>query len=178
MYRRPPSFRKNQERRRLWIAIINRVPVYICISYFFVFSPTVEKVHVGRKIALASVHRLAEHLHAMSTQKSIYKISDYSQARSSVPPKIPLMYLLFKSWTVGSCGFQIHPCVHSCMRNEPQIAKFTRDSVTKFLPAQFPWIWCKSLLRHLIHSKIFNLTKCREVLLKYSLLITHTGMPI
>ena len=79
------------------MAVVNRVPVYICINYFFVFSPTVEKVHVGRKIALASVHRLAEHLHAMSTQKSRYKISDYSQARSSVPPKIPLMYLLFES---------------------------------------------------------------------------------
>ena len=42
--------------------------------------------------------------------------------------------------------------------------EFTRDLVTKFLPAQFPWIWCKCLLTHLIHSKIFNLTKCREVL--------------
>ena len=52
--------------------------------FYFVFSPTVEKVHVGQKIALASVQRLAEHLYAMSTQKSIYKISDYSQARSSV----------------------------------------------------------------------------------------------
>ena len=72
-------------------------PVYICIHYFFVLSLTVEKANVGRKIALASVHRLAEHLHAMSTQKSRYKISDYSQARSSVPPKIPLMYLLFES---------------------------------------------------------------------------------
>ena len=35
-----------------------------------------------------SVHRLAEHLHAVSTQKSRYKNSDYSQARWSVPPKI------------------------------------------------------------------------------------------
>ena len=50
--------------------------------FYFVFSPTVEKVHVGQKIALASVHRLAEHLYAMSTQKSIYNISDYNQARS------------------------------------------------------------------------------------------------
>ena len=25
--------------------------------------------------------------------------------------------------------------------------EFTRDSVTKFLPAQFPWIWCKCRLR-------------------------------
>ena len=48
-----------------------------------------------------------------------------------------------------------------------------------FYQSQFPWIWCNCLLRHnLIHSKILNLTKCREVLLKYSLLITHTGMPI
>ena len=96
-------------------------PVYICIHYFFVLSLTVEKANVGRKIALASVHRLAEHLHAMSTQKSRYKISDYSLAMSSVPPKIPLMFLLFESWTVGSCRFQIHLCVHSCMRNEPWI---------------------------------------------------------
>ena len=117
VYRRPPSLRKSRERRRLWITVVNRVPVYVCINYF-VLSVTVEKAHVGRKIALASVHRLAEHLHAMSTQKSRYKISDYSQARSSVPPKI---HLLFESWTVGSCRFQIHLCVHSCMRNEPWI---------------------------------------------------------
>ena len=56
--------------------------------------------------------------------------------------------------------------------------EFTRNSVTKFLPAQFPWIWCKCLLTNLIHSKIFNLTKYREVLVKYSLLIAHAGMPI
>ena len=120
-----------REMRRLWIAVVNRVPVYICINYFFVLSLTVEKAHVGRKIALASVHRLAEHLHAMSTQKSRYKISDYSQARSSVPPKIPLMYLLFESWTVGSCRFQIHLCVHSCMRNEPWIrTRFSHEIST------------------------------------------------
>ena len=175
MYRRPPSLWENREGRRLWIAVVNRVPVYICINYFLVFSLTVEKAHVGRKIALASVYRLAEHLHAMFNQKSRYKISDYSQARFTVPPKIPLMYLLFESWTVGSCRFQVHLCVHSaCVMSR----EFTRDSVTKFLPAQFPWIWCKCLLRHLIHSKIFNLTKYREVLLKYSLLITHRRMPI
>ena len=34
---------------------------------FFVLSLTVEKAHVGRKVALASVDRLAEHLHAMPT---------------------------------------------------------------------------------------------------------------
>ena len=90
---------------------------------FFVLSLTVEKAHVGRKIALASVYRLAEVLLAMSTQKSRYKISDCSQARSSVPPKIPLMLVVvdFKFISV---------CVMS--------REFTRDSVTKFLPAQFP----------------------------------------
>ena len=107
-----------------WIAVVSRVPVYICINYFFVLSLTVVKAQVGRKIVLASVHRLAEHLHAISTQKSRYKISDYSQVRSSVPPKMPLMYLLFESWTGGSCRFQIHLCVHSCMRNEPWIHKW------------------------------------------------------
>ena len=56
--------------------------------------------------------------------------------------------------------------------------EFTHNSVTKFLPAQFPWIWCKCLLTNLIHSKIFNLTKYRKVLVKYSLLIAHAGMPI
>ena len=50
--------------------------------------------------------------------------------------------------------------------------EFTREAVTKFLPAQFPWIWCKCLLWNLTHSNIFNLTKYREVLVKYSLLIT------
>ena len=68
MYRGSPFLRRNRERRRLWIAVVNRVPVYICINYIFVLSLTVEKAHVGRKIALASVHKLAEHLHAMSTQ--------------------------------------------------------------------------------------------------------------
>ena len=141
MYRHPPSVRKNRERRHLWIAIVNRVPVYICINYFFVFSRTVEKVHVGQKIALASVHRLAEHLHAISTQKSRYtsKISDYSQARSSVPSKMPLMFLLFESWTVGSCRFEIHLCVHSCMRNEPWIhTRFSYEISTSSVSPCFP----------------------------------------
>ena len=62
---------------------------------------------------------------------SRYKISDYSQARSSVPPKIPLMYLLFESWTVGSYRFQIHLCVHSCMRNDLRIhARFSYEIST------------------------------------------------
>ena len=29
-----PSLRKNRERRRLWITVVNHLPVYICINYF------------------------------------------------------------------------------------------------------------------------------------------------
>ena len=31
----PPPSEKNREKRRLWIAVVNRVPVYICINYYF-----------------------------------------------------------------------------------------------------------------------------------------------
>ena len=50
----------------------------------------------------------------------------------------------------------------------------------KFLPVQFPCIDVDVDLRsNFIHSKIFNyLTKHREVLIRYSLHITHAGMPI
>ena len=48
----------------------------------------------------------------------------------------------------------------------------------EFLRAQFPWIDVKDLEVILSNSKIFNLTKYREVLVKYSLLITHAGMLI
>ena len=64
----------------------------------------------------------------------------------------------------------LHVCAMSC--------EFTRKGVAKFLPAQFSWKWCWCLLTNLIHSSIFNLTKYREVFVKYSLLITHAGMPI
>ena len=51
--------------------------------------------------------------------------------------------------------------------------EFTREAVMQFLRAEFSWIWCKCLLRNLIHPKIFNLTKYREVLVKYSLPINQ-----
>ena len=35
---------------------------------------------------------------------------------------------------VGSCRFQIHLYILACVMSR----EFTRDSVTKFLPAQFP----------------------------------------
>ena len=56
--------------------------------------------------------------------------------------------------------------------------EFTREAAMKFLPPPFSWNWCKCLLRSLIHSKISNLTKYREVLVKYSRLITHAEMPL
>ena len=101
-----------------------------------------------------------------------YKALNYSHARWSVPPKNTLMNLLSKVESVASCRFQIDLRILACIMS----SEFTRKAVMKFLPAQFSWIWCKCLLRNLIHSKIFNLTKYREVLVKYSLLITHAEM--
>ena len=66
---------------------------------------------------------------------------------------MPLINLLY--YSVVSCRFQIHLCIFACAI----IREFTREVVTKFLPAQFPWFWCKCLLRNLINLKIFNLTK-------------------
>ena len=72
------------------------------------------------------------------------------------------------------CRFQIDLCILVCVMSR----EFTREAVMKFLPAPFSWNWCKCLLRSLIHSKISNLTKYREVIVKYSLLITHVEMPL
>ena len=66
--------------------------------------------------------------------KSKYKISDYSQARSSVPPKIPLMYYLKVEPLVVVDFRFISVCILACVMSR----EFTSDSVTKFLPAQFP----------------------------------------
>ena len=49
-----PSLRKNQERRRLWIAVVNRVPVYICINYIFVLSSTCKSKNSSGVCAQAS----------------------------------------------------------------------------------------------------------------------------
>ena len=64
-----PSLRKKPERRRLWLTVVNRVLVYICINYF-VLSVTVEKAHVGRKIALASVSRCEDRVSMIEDQGS------------------------------------------------------------------------------------------------------------
>ena len=57
----------------------------------------------------------------------------YSQARSSVPPRIPLINKFFysKVESVGSCRFQIHLYILAWVMSR----EFTRDSVMKFLPA-------------------------------------------
>ena len=94
-------------------------------------------------------------------KKNIYLTVKPGQALSS---KIfpPLMNLLFESWTFGSCRFQIHLCILGCVMSR----EFTRETVLKFLPPHFPWIWCKTLRSIFFHSKIFNLTKYRDVLVK------------
>ena len=61
----------------------------------------------------------------------------YSPARSSIPPNIPWMNLLFKSWIRWyrcSCKFQIHLCIPACVMSW----EFTRKAVIKFLQAYFP----------------------------------------
>ena len=59
--------------------------------------------------------------------------------RTHPPPPSPIP-------SVGSCRLQIHLCILACV----MVREFSRKAVTKFLPAQFPWIWCK------ISSKKFN----------------------
>ena len=44
--------------------------------------------------------------------------------------------------------------------------EFTRETAVKFLPAQFPLIWCKCLRSNFIISKVFSMTKHREVLVE------------
>ena len=56
-------------------------------------------------------------------------------------------------------------------------SKFTQEAVMKFLAPQFPWIDV-NVLKQFYPFKDFNLTKYREFLIKYSLLITHAGTPI
>ena len=98
----------------------------------------------------------------------------YSQGRSSIPPQDPINEIYYsKVESLGTCRFQIHRCILACVMSR----EFTREAVRKFEPTQFPRIWRKCLLRNFIHSKIFNLSKYREVLMTYSLLITHAEMP-
>ena len=80
--------------------------------------------------------------------------------RGRGPPGSSTVYYS-KVQSIGSCRFQIHLCILAC----------TLKAVMKFLPAQFPWIWCKCLWSNVICLKFFNMTKYRKVLVKYSLLI-------
>ena len=106
---------------------------------------------------------LSHFLEKLSITKAIYQLQ---------PSQIKRTYSKIES--VTSCRFQIHLYIFACA----MIREFTPEVVTKFLPAQFPWFWCKCLLRNSIHSKIFNLTKYWEFVLKYLLLITRAEMPI
>ena len=63
--------------------------------------------------------------------------------RTPYPPPPPPRFHYSKIESVGSCRFQIHLYILACMMGR----EFSRKAVTKFLPAQFPWIWCKYLLK-------------------------------
>ena len=97
-------------------------------------------------------------------QSDIPNIKKYFTVKpgQALPPKSPLMNLLFESWTVGSCRFQIHLCILGCVMSR----EFTRETVMKFLLPHFSWIWCKTLRSIFFHSKIFNLTKYKDVLVE------------
>ena len=92
----------------------------------------------------------------------IQKIYFTVKPGQALPPKSPLMNLLFESWTVGSCRFQIHLCILGWVRSR----EFTRETVMKFLLPHFSWVWCKSLRSNCLDSKIFNLTKYRDVVVE------------
>ena len=92
----------------------------------------------------------------------IQKIYFTVKPGQALPPKSPLMNLLFESWTVGSCRFQIHLCILGCVMSR----EFTRETVMKFPLPHFPCIWCKSLRSNFLDSKIFNLTKYRDVVVE------------
>ena len=92
----------------------------------------------------------------------IQKIYFTVKPGQALPPKSPLMNLLFESWTVGSCRFQIHLCILGCVMSR----EFPRETVMKFPLPHFPCIWCKSLRSNFLDSKIFNLTKYRDVVVE------------
>ena len=76
-----------------------------------------------------------------------YFRSPYSQARSNVPLQDSINeFIIQRLNPLVSCRLQIRLCIIACVMSR----EFTRDSVTKFPPAQFPWIWCKCLLRNLM----------------------------
>ena len=94
--------------------------------------------------------------------RNLKKIYFTVKPGQALPPRSPLMNLLFESWTVGSCRFQIHLCILGCVMSR----EFTRETVMKFLLPHFPCIWCKSLRSNFLDSKIFNLTKYRDVVVE------------
>ena len=94
--------------------------------------------------------------------RNLKKIYFTVKPGQALPPRSPLMNLLFESWTVGSFRFQIHLCILGCVMSR----EFTRETVMKFPLPHFPCIWCKSLRSNSLDSKIFNLTKYRDVVVE------------
>ena len=123
-----------------------------------IFSTWEEKFHnlqVTMTVMFYLLYEIPNHFTLQSTQ---VKRTPQDYINEFIIPKVnPLVY---------SCRFQIFVYILACVMSH----EFTRDSVMKLLPPKFPWIWRKCLLWNLTHLKIFNLTKYREVLVKYSLL--------
>ena len=110
-----------------------------------------------------------------ATWRSIWDDLQSSQVKHTFQDAIKEFIIRKLNRAVGCCRFEIHLCIVACVMSH----KFTCKAVLKFLLAEFSWIWCKCLWNSFMHSKIFNLTKYREVLIKFSLLIfRHAGMPI
>ena len=97
----------------------------------------------------------------------------YSQAMSSVPPKIPFMTLLVKSWI--HWWLQISDSsLHSCMHNEPWIpALGSYDISTSSVSLNLMWMSSKKYNPF----KDFLPYQMQRSFRKYSLLTTtHAGM--
>ena len=88
-----------------------------------------------------------------------------SQVKRTPLPQIP---------SVGSCRLQIHLCILACV----MVREFSLKAVTKFLRAQFPWIWCKISSKKFNPFRDFQSDQIQRSSRKiYSPLITHAGRP-
>ena len=82
-----------------------------------------------------------------------YRESFYAEASQNVVKKH--LRSLDKSSEVEDCQIWEMNLLFEISLARVMSPEFTREAVMKFLPAPFSWIWCKCLLRNLIHSKIF-----------------------
>ena len=81
----PPPLRKNRGERRLWIAVVNRVPVNICMNYSLCF-PSDSWKGVDRPTILSRT------LSGVRCKVARYSFS------GSIPPKFGLRLYRFTQW--------------------------------------------------------------------------------